>query len=497
MDVNTDGLKAKAVKGAGINVAVQIVAFVFQTAGVIFLARLLKPKDFGLVAMVTAFSQWFMNFGLNGFTEYIIQMPHIDNNVVNAIFWIHVFLAILLALGFSLFGFVLVDFYSEPALSGVAAAMATGFILYALTTSQMALLKREMKFSSIAIIDLVAVILSVALAITVAIGGMGYWAVVTRQLMIPVVTLIGVWIVSPWRPGTPRYLSSALPGLKYAFQVYCNFSLGYVMRNIDKVLLGKFHGSELLGHYDRAYYLSSMPATQLLVPLHSVALSTLSRLRHDKERFYSYYTKAVSMVAFLGTIASVLLTLSARDLIHLLLGPAWAEAGLVVMAFGPGIAAVLISGTIPWLHLSLGTPNRWLRWNLLAAVLTITAFVISAPLGAVAMAIAFSTVTYILVLPGLWYAGRPFQIGIQGVINSIWPYFAAAIFVCIGWLFLSTYWLPLKGFLTGFSPFIRIIMTSIIGLVLYLVSVVVLQRGFRSIREFFSLLSLMLSRKEA
>jgi PST family polysaccharide transporter len=415
--------------------------------------------------------------------------------VVNAIFWTHLFLAILLALGFSLFGMVLVYFYSEPALSGVAAALAIGFIPYALITSQMALLRREMKFFFLAIIDLSAVILSFALAITAAIGGMGYWAVVTRQLMIPIVTMIGVWIVSPWRPSAPSYLSNALPGLKYAFQVYCNFSLGYVMRNIDKVLLGKFKGSELLGHYDRAYYLSSMPAVQLLTPIHTVALSTLSRLRHDKKRFCAYYTKAVSMVTFLGTIAATLLTLSAKDLIHLLLGPAWAEAGLVVMAFGPGIAPVLVLGTIPWLHLSFGTPNRWLRWNILAAVLTITAFFIAAPLGSVAMAIAFSSVSYILVLPGLWYAVRPLQIGIQGVINSIWPYFVALISVCICWLFLSTYWLPFKGFLAGISPLSRIIMTSIVGLLLYLAIVIILQRSFRSIHEIVSLLRLMLSHK--
>ncbi len=320
-------LKTKAVKSAGINIAAQGVAFVAHTVGVIFLARLLTPKDFGLVAMVTAFSLWFMNFGVNGFTEFIIQKEQISKKEVNAIFWSHVLLSLLLAFGFSGFGFFLVDFYLEPALWGIAVAMSTSFILYALFTSHFALLKREMKFGAIAIVQLVAMILSIILSITAAFGGMGYWAVVIRQLTVPVVTVLAAWFLCPWRPGRPAYFSTAIPGLKYAVKVYSNFSIGYLTRSIDKVLLGKFYGSELLGNYDRAYHLSSMPAGQLLTPLHSVALATLSRLQNDKERFLVYYTKAVSMVAFLGTIAAICLTLSAKDLIPLLLGPEWVDAG--------------------------------------------------------------------------------------------------------------------------------------------------------------------------
>lgn len=493
--LTTDNLKVKAAKGAGVNVVLQLLGTVFHIAGVVVLARFLTPKDFGLVAMVTAFSQWIMNFGVNGFTEYIIQKQDLSVNTVNSIFWVHVLLSSVLAAGFAVFGFILVDFYAEPALSGIAAAMATSFIFYALFTSHTALLRREMKFASVAIIELAAVILSTAIAVAAALGGMAYWAVVIRQLMIPVVTMIAVWIISTWRPGAPRHLSDAFPGLKYAFQVYCNYSLGYVTRNLDKVLLGKFHGSAMLGNYDRAYHLSSLPVGQLLSPIDTVAFATLARLRNDKERFFLYFTKAISMVAFLGTIAALLLILSAKDLILLLLGPEWSEAGLVVVAFSPGIAAALLYGTHPWLHLSLGTPDRWLRWNLVASLFTITAFVIAAPFGAVAMAIAYSATSYLLVLPSLWYAGRPIQLSLIKVIECIWTYFAAAFAVFFLWFFLSSHWLPLKALVVGLSPLQRLLLVSIAASSLYMTTVIILQRNFSSIREMISLLRIMLSRK--
>lgn len=495
--MTTDNLKAKAVKGAGINVVAQFAGFLCHTVGVIVLARLLTPKDFGLVAMVTAFSLFFSNFGVNGFPEYIIQKEHISKEEVNAIFWLHIFISGILALCFAFFGFFLVHFYSEPVLWGIAAAMSTSFVLMAFSTSQLALLKRDMQFTSIACIELVAVILSIVFAIVAAYGGMTYWAVVIRQLTIPVVFVIGAWILCPWRPGYPAHTSLALPGLKYALQVYGNFTVGYLTRNIDKVLLGKYHGSEILGNYDRAYHLSMMPLGQLLSPLHSVALSTLSRLINDRERFVSYFTKAVAMVSFLGTLAALILTLSAEDLILLLLGPAWNQAGRVVMAFGPGIAAMLIYGTHTWLHLSLGTPGRWLRWNIFSSIFTITAFVIAAPYGAVAMAIAYSATAYVLVVPSLWYAGRPIGFSVQQVIGSLWAYFASALLVCISWLYLSSYWLPLKELLTDISLLNRVLMTSFAAAFFYICLVILLQRSFRSISELASFIDIFLSRKKS
>jgi PST family polysaccharide transporter len=494
-ELSTMELKKKAVKSAGVNVAGQFIGFLCHTLGVIVLARLLTPRDFGLVAMVTAFSLWVMNFGINGFTEYIIQKQYLYREEVNSIFWLHVGLACLLAVVFSFFGLFLVDFYSESTLSGISVAMTSSFIFRALSTTHMALLMREMRFSAVAATELIAVILSVVFAIAAALGGLGYWAVVTRQLSIPAITMVAAWILCSWRPGRPSHLSAAIPGLRYAIQVYFNFSLGYIMRNIDKVLLGKFYGSDVLGNYDRAYHLSSMPASQLLTPLHGIALATLTRLRDDKERFLSYFTKAVSTVALLGSLLAAVLMLTARDLIPFLLGPDWVQAGPVVMAFSPGIAPMFVYGTHSWLHLALGMPDRWLRWNIFATIITIAAVLVAMPFGAIGMALACSTVFFILFLPALWYAGIPVHLGAGKILSSIWPFFVSALFVCGFWLFLSEFWAPLNEILRSSAPLSKILITTFVTLFVYVLAVIVCQRNMRSFLEILSLAKLMLSRR--
>jgi O-antigen/teichoic acid export membrane protein len=498
MKGSTVDLKKKAVRSAGINFAAQIIGLISYIVGVIVLARLLTPRDYGLVAMVTAFSQWLMNFGMNGFPEYIIQKQNISNQEINSIFWSYLFIAIFLSISFMLFGLYLVHFYAEPELAKIAVVLSSGYILYAIPTIQYALLKREMKFNGIAAVGLISGIMSVILSIVAAIAGMGYWAVVTRQLTGALVASVAVWFLSPWRPNCPRYIKDALPSIKYAVKVYCNFSLDYVARNIDNVLLGKFCGSEILGVYDRAYHLSSMPAGQVLAPLNGVALSMLSRLRDDRIKYISCYIKVVSMVSFVGALVALIFTLTAQDLVVLLLGSKWNEVGKVAMAFGPGIAAMFVYGTHSWLHLSLGTPGRWLRWNIFASILSIAAFIIAAPYGAVAMGIAVSAIKYTLLLPGVWYAGRPVHLSLNELLTSIWAHFASAVSLYVLWQYISINWVSLTSLrmIEKIGPISRIIFTSCFAALFYLVLVTILERSTKSISEIISLCRIMFNRNK-
>ena len=66
----------------GVGVGIQVVA-------TLVLARLLTPRDFGLIAMVTTFSLLLVNFGLNGLTEAIVQRDEITHDLASALFWIN------------------------------------------------------------------------------------------------------------------------------------------------------------------------------------------------------------------------------------------------------------------------------------------------------------------------------------------------------------------------------------------------------------------------
>ena len=482
------GLKKRAVRGAGATIFSRISVYGIQMLGTVVLARLLRPDNFGLVAMVTAFSLLLQNCGMRGFTEAIIQAKVVTHQKISTIFWIHLALSCALALLFIAAAPLLVWFYSEPRLKLIAIAVSFSFIFSALSTQHLALLARNMQFYRIAANQIFAATASCLIAIVLAWQGWGYWALVARRVALPLGAAVGAWVLCRWRPGLPARGTGVRSMLKFGLNTYGNFSLNYLSRNLDKVLIGWRYDPQLLGHYEKAYYLFVMPVNQLSSPLTNVAVAALSRLRDEPERYRHYYLSAVSMLAFVGMLLSAALTLIGRDFILLLLGPQWGKAGEIFSAFGPCIGILLVYGTHGWLHLSLGRADRWFRWGVVEVIATVCAFVIGLPFGAVGVAVAYGVSFYLLIGPGLWYAGRPINIKLFSLWSVMWRYYVCAVMAgLLSWFVLYSYDLTAGVFL-GANVFIRIFVAVALCSVVYLVLVFIFYRGPRPFVQLLSLL---------
>jgi PST family polysaccharide transporter len=315
----------------------------------------------------------------------------------------------------------LARFYDEPRVLAIAAVMSTHILIQMFGTQPAALLKREMKFGKVAVIRVISCTTSVAFAVAAALIGFGIWSLVIRQLSEVAVMAIGSILVARWRPGRFQRPRGCLEGMKYAVSVYGSFVLTYVSRSLDKVLLGRFFGSYLLGNYDRAYFISSRPAAQLVVPLHGLGISTLSRLRDEPLHYRSFYIKAVATLGLLAFWLAALLTAAGQETVAVLLGPNWVHAGRIVQAFGPGIAPMILYQTHGWLFLSIGMPRRWFRWNVVATAVTITCVAIVARFGPVVVAATYSVLYYFLLPGSVWYGGRPSNTSLVSVLKPLLP----------------------------------------------------------------------------
>jgi len=480
-------LKKHAVKGAGATIFSNVMDYVVQMAATIVLARLLKPEDFGLVAMVTAFSILFQNFGMRGFTEATIQSEDLDHSRVSTLFWIHLGISVSLGLAFIAFSPVLAWLYKEPRLIGIAIAISANFLLFALATQPIALLTRNMQFWKVAGVEIGANFLSMAVAIIFAVNGAQYWSLVARRVSLPLGWVLLAFLLCRWLPGLPSRGTGVWKMVKFGINTYGNFMVNYATRNLDKVLVGWKHGSSSLGFYDRAYYLFVMPVNQLSYPLTNVAVSALSKLHDDVERFRSYYLKSIAMLALVGMPLSAVLTLIGKDFILLMLGPQWGMAGEIFSFFGPGIGIMLVYGTHGWLHLSLGKADRWFRWGVLELIVTVGFFMAGLPFGASGVAVAYVLSIFVLTGPGLWYAGLPIRLTVSSVVAAIWKYMVAALASgLISWKILYGY-APTSLPFAGLHVVVRIFLSTALCSVIYLILVIIIHRGFGPIAQFIRL----------
>ena len=421
-----DGLRRVAVRGAGVTALCQGMGFAIQMIATVILARLLTPADFGLVAMVTTFSLLLMNAGFNGITEAVVQRDEIDHGLATNLFWVTVGSGVALAAAFAAAGSLLARFYGDARLTPIAIAMSGAIWLSSASVVHLALLKRGMRFATVSANDLVARAVAVVVSIALGWAAWGYWALVAGAVALPLATCAGAWIRCRWLPGLPRRRTGTGAMVRFAMNTYGHFAANYCTRNLDNFLVGWFFGPQSLGFYKKAYDLCVLPVAQLLDPLNSVAMPVLSRLADDPERYRRYVLRALSTLAFAGMGLGACLALIGRDLILVVLGPQWGEAGRIFAFFAPGIGALLIYYAYTWMHLSLGRADRLFRWGIIEFCVIGLLFVLGVKFGPAGVASAWVLSAWMLAIPALWYAGQPAGLRISAVIGAVWKYVAAS-----------------------------------------------------------------------
>jgi PST family polysaccharide transporter len=483
-----DTLRRLAVRGAGMTVFSGGLGLAIQVVATVVLARLLTPRDFGLVAMVTTFSLLLSNCGINGITEALVQREQIDHTLTSNLFWINLGGGSLLTGGFAAAGSILAKFYGEALVAPIAAGVSISIVLTSTSVIHLALLKRAMLFSAVAKNDIIARAASVIVSIAFGWAGWGYWALVLGVCALPLSTAIGAWILCRWAPGRPRHAPGTGAMLKFAMYTYGRFSVNYFARNTDNLLVGWRFGAPALGFYKKAYDLFSLSATQLVASTSVVAVSALSRVRGDSVRYRRYLLGAMAVMAFLGMGIAGDLTLIGKDLIRVLLGPGWESAGQIFTFFAPGIGIMILYGTHGWIHLSIGRADRWFRWGIVEWTVTILLFIAALHWGPQGIAVAWCVSFWTLIIPAMWYAGRPIGLGVGPIFAVVWRYIVASLLAGVASILILFRLVTLRGTAGASGAMLRVVFVSLLFVGLYLIAIVSLYRGFGPLQRLVGLL---------
>lgn len=293
-------MRGLAVRGAGVTVFSAGLGLAVQIVSTMILARLLTPRDFGLVTMVTTFSLLLMNVGLNGITEAVLQRDEMNNALASNLFWINVGVSLVLTLGFAAAGSLLAWFYGNPLVAHVAVGVSLTIFITSTSVIHIALLKRAMRFSVTSANDVFSAAFSFIVAILLARQGWGYWALVAGVVTLPLFQSIGAWYLCRWVPSFPRRVEGTGSVLAFAASVYGRFGVNYFSRNLDNLLVGWRFSAQALGFYKKAYDLFALSAGQLVAPLLNVAVSALSRLKNNLVQYKRYFLQALAVIAFVG-----------------------------------------------------------------------------------------------------------------------------------------------------------------------------------------------------
>lgn len=413
-------LGTRAARGAMSTLTTQWSRFALQTASTIVLARLLTPAEFGLVAMVTSLlgigdALW--NLGLQAAT---IQRRAITQAQVSFFFWLQAGLGVSLSLLTNALAFLIIGFYHEPDLYPIVFAMSASFTISGLLAQHQAVLARQMRFTTIAVADLVGLAVGLAFAITIAAMGGGYWALVVQALSTLVVRLVLYWYTSGWRPGVPRWEPSIGPLLRFGVNLGFSGMLTYAGSNADNVLIGKVFGAGPLGIYSRAYNLLLLPLRQIQVPLRGVAIPVLSYLQNDPPRYRRYYRTAASGLCYMAMPLLATLAALSHEIVDIMLGARWAEVAPVFQVLAISGTLQILGYTNGWIFTSVGRTGRLAAWSLVSQPILIASFFAGIPWGIVGIAWAYTITSLLLLIPGFTWAVWDSPLRVRDVLDAGW-----------------------------------------------------------------------------
>lgn len=412
-DVPRDGLGRRAVRGAVVTLAGQAAKIVVQMASVVILARLLEPQDYGLLVMVTAvigITDVFRDFGLS---SAAIQAPTLSRDEQINLFWVNTGLGAILTAVSWLAAPLLAGFYGRPELVQITYAMAFMFLINGLATQYRADLSRRMKFRSVVFADILSAVTGLILAVVLASGGVGVWALVAQQLSQVGCALVILVAMAGWLPSWYRRGVSIRAFLGFGWRLAGSQLVNYVGNNIDTVMLGLRVGAEPLGIYNRSYQLIMQPLGQIRGPLNTVAVPILSRIQSDDKRFHAFVARGqiaigYSLVALLAFVAG-----TAGPIVNLFLGSRWLEATDVLrfLAVAGGVTTLSYVGY--WVYVTKGLVGHLLNYTFISTGIRVTCVLIGVQYGLIGVAAAMAAAPMIAWPLSFWWLSRRASIPVR------------------------------------------------------------------------------------
>lgn len=365
--------KANAIKSGSWITFSTILQTALQFIQISILARLLSPADFGIVAISNTVIIFFSLFANLGFSNSIISKQENDKKVLSSIYFLGIGLGIVVFLLAFYSSPLIVGFYGEPRLSKVIKIASCVFLVDYFGSVYSALLQKELKFKSIAIIDIAGYLIGVSLTITFAYKGYKELALVYGGLA-GEVCRTALRIILGRKLFFPTLNFNWLQvkeHLKFGIYNFGEGILGFIQSNWDNIMIGKLLGTQLLGYYTLAYQLAIFPIIKINPIVLQIAYPILAKLKNNMRELKKSYIKVLDLITFFNFPLLAGLLVTAEGVVPLIYGPHWEATFPLIKIFVFISVASCLSHPLFTLVYTKEKPNLLFYLNILTLLVKI------------------------------------------------------------------------------------------------------------------------------
>ena len=323
----------------GERIGIKLISFVIT----IFLARILSPLEFGVVALVSSFTDILYIFIKGGLGEALIRKQDVDEKYFSTAFVFNLAVSVICyVLIFISAGFI-ADFFDNQSLTLIIRVVAINLIISSFSFVQLARLTRQMNFRFQTLSSWTGLVIGGVTGVTCAFLGYGVWALVIQNLVSAFITTALLLFLIRWRISLYFSITRFKELWTFGYKLLTSALINSIMSNIYTLVIGRYQSAVQVGLFNRANALRDLYLNNVVHTVQRVSYPVLASIGHDNNQLKSTYRTVLQFVMFATLPVMILGGLAADDLFYSLYGQKW-------MAAVPYFKLVCILGALYPLH---------------------------------------------------------------------------------------------------------------------------------------------------
>lgn len=348
------------------NTLATAVNFLLALGSAIIIARLLTPKEIGIFSIATSligFAHVLRDFGVG---QYLVQLKTVTRDDQRAGFAMMLFSSWSMALLMLVTAPLAASFYAQPGIAEVFRVLAGSFALLPFGAHILSMLKREMRFDLVAVVNIINGVISTVVSLLLAWQGYGFTSMAWGTLAGNVANVLMLFALRPEMAlMTPRFT-----GLGNVLTFGGKSTLAALFQqlggNSADLILGKTISAEAVAQFSRA----SSPLTMVSAKINEVLLQVFgpafAKGLREGVSPADLLTRSIQVHTGLYIWMIAMLALVSQSLVLLLFGDQWRQAASLapwLTAWALLMAPVTL---VPTALMSAGGAGPVLRYSLLA-----------------------------------------------------------------------------------------------------------------------------------
>jgi O-antigen/teichoic acid export membrane protein len=426
----------------------------------IILARLLTPKEFGLIGITMIFVVISQSFIDSGFSLALIQKKNCTNEDYSTVFYFNLAISILFYFFIFLISSTVSTFFNEPQLTSLIKVLGIILLLDAIGLIQKTILVKKIDFKLQTKISIISSIVSGFMGIGMALCGWGVWSLVWKTVSQHFINTVLLWAWNKWRPGLVFSISVLQKMFGFGSKIFLSGLINTTFQNVYYFIIGKFFSAAELGYYTRADQFNKLPSENITFVIQRVSYPILSTIQNDEQKLKMGYKKLIKSTMFISFILMIGLSAIAQPFILILIGEKW-------MPSVPYLQLLCFAGMLYPLHslnlnmlLVKGRSDLVLGLEVVKKILIVPVIIVGIFLGIKIMIIGMIVNSFIACFLNSYWSGNLINYPIKEQLVDIIPSFIIASVMGIVVYYAGT--------VLTFKPFITLFLQLSIGTIVAL-----------------------------